>query len=98
MPDNSPTPWRIEELEGDRFIVDANGNIVANRLIEAAVSPVDLDHIVRCVNLHEELVAALEKLVAENKSYDKEEHSVTKNDLKRRYAEYDALLAKAKGE
>lgn len=100
-----PVPWKLVEKErcGEEYldIVDANGNSV----IEIS-SPCreegsnirahsdDLHNIVRSVNLHDELVEALE----DAKRFIPDHPADTVVGGREKLIEIDALLAKAKGE
>lgn len=75
----TPLPWRIEhgtqfhELDGWLTeIIGANGDTVADnqRYYPQAVKPVDMEYIVRAVNAHEALVAALEPFAGMQPSRD----------------------------
>lgn len=52
---HTPTPWRVEPIEGSEcvVIVDRDGYSIAEGLW-----PEDAAHIVACVNSHDALVAA----------------------------------------
>lgn len=61
---HTPTPWSVKECD-KTAIIDVNGNVI----LDTAFSDFHLEdddkpnaaHIVKCVNLHDELVAALKK-------------------------------------
>src|SRR5690242_9280075 len=64
MAEHSPLPWRVVAREGwVDDIVDAAENHVfcSGHDYDAAgyMSPRDADHVVRCVNSHDDLLAAL---------------------------------------
>lgn len=64
--EHSPTPWTTKQSKESRFIriKDANGRTVAyvdwsHNDCPLAIDNIDTAHIVKCVNAHDELVAAL---------------------------------------
>jgi hypothetical protein len=59
---HTPTPWRAETNPfGKPFVVGVN---FENVIPTGCVGITDAAHIVRCVNAHDELVAALDEMVA----------------------------------
>lgn len=60
---HTPTPWYASKTEGKgRAYIAATG--IGNVVDAGSVSHGDAAHIVRCVNAHDELVAALRAIVA----------------------------------
>jgi hypothetical protein len=63
MSEHSPLPWRVETDEQNQtFVADANGRCVLE--VEWSTTEDDLadwNLIVRCVNLHDELVRLLDQ-------------------------------------
>lgn len=58
---HTPTPWKMEDWHGDTQIVGPQGSLIC---IDTAYYPIapseeDMAHIVKCVNMHDELVEAL---------------------------------------
>lgn len=61
MSAHTPTPWFHETR---RTLARIQGTAApGERLVASGVSPEDAEHIVRCVNAHDELVEALRKIV-----------------------------------
>ena len=65
---HTPTPWVVSQTCGARILF--NGSAGIDCVDATAPGPEearyrDVAHIVRCVNAHDELVAALRELVAE---------------------------------
>lgn len=102
-PQHTPTPWSLSG--SDSYIMGRkNGGKVVVALVEmdesGSVSFDEMDanaaYIVRCVNSHAELVAALERIESETElDIDDEQEALTT--LKRIRQQARAALAKAKG-
>lgn len=95
-----PTPWRIDE---SGWIVDASGENVTG-VYDFDVVIGDLAFIVRCVNSHDALVAALRSLRNEangligfvgDKNLREVVGTANANCIRRRLDEADAVLAQA---
>lgn len=61
--EHTPTPWKVEDWHGDTQIVGPEGSLIC---IDTAYYPVapsegDMAHIVKCVNMHDELVEVLKR-------------------------------------
>lgn len=61
---HTPTPWRVDNL-GDICIIGGDEEIVCIEDDYYPVAPTEenMKHIVKCVNMHDELVEALELLI-----------------------------------
>lgn len=64
MVKHSPTPWVFE----DEYVRDCGGDIVADVYVQPTADAgesmeANAEHIVRCVNLHDELVEAMELVI-----------------------------------
>lgn len=92
---HSPTPWRRDSSIG--IIYDPSGNMALQYLEEPEhpITEANATHIVRCVNLHDELVAALKALVIEGECV--RCGKAPGADFARYLAEARAIVAKAKG-
>lgn len=54
--EHTPTPWKVEEQDDFTVVVGHDGKEIT--------SSYDRDHAVKCVNMHDELVAALKLLLS----------------------------------
>ena len=62
--EHTHTPWIIEYGSEESAIIDARGYIICtNGEDPSVVSDDEMDHIVKCVNMHDELVEVLSKLM-----------------------------------
>lgn len=76
------TPWIMEYGSEESAIIDARGYIICtNGEYPSVVSDDDMAHIVKCVNMHDELVEAL-KVIA-SKSLEKPSIYVATETLKK---------------
>jgi hypothetical protein len=62
-PKHSPLPWSVGAVNDD-FVYDGSGHLIArvtrqSRPFDEVGRADDAEHIVRCVNVHDDLVAAL---------------------------------------
>lgn len=65
--EHTPTPWIIEYGSEESAIIDARGYIICtNGEDPSVVSDDEMAHIVKCVNMHDELVSALDKILDNN--------------------------------
>lgn len=81
MPLTLQTPWRVTPGSGLRLLIDVEGSPTLTACTIAAVQPEDDNgeaireaqanaaHIVKCVNAHDELVAALRSLSDLSRAY-----------------------------
>jgi hypothetical protein len=74
---HTPTPWKVQPTRGKQSAIDRKWEIVApveggETVVVGEHTGVDClkkavaEHICRCVNMHDELVAALEEIAADN--------------------------------
>jgi len=67
---HTPTPWKLEKSRFHFHIDDANGTRIADirfcQRPDGSTTEIEAAHIVRCVNSHEALLAALKALIAES--------------------------------
>lgn len=65
---HTPTPWVVENWHGDTQIVGPEGSLICINTTYYPIAPSeeDMAHIVKCVNMHEELVDALDKILDNN--------------------------------
>ena len=86
MSEHTPTPWTKMPHYGGKsyFLLDENGGVVAS-----AVKGECADHINHCVNMHNELVAALDMMTEFAQHYAHQKDFI---------GPLSELLAKAKGE
>jgi hypothetical protein len=57
----SPRPWEIVDVDGWDVILDADKKEVTDQFDEYFISPADAEHIVKCVNEHDSLIAEVKK-------------------------------------
>lgn len=103
MAEHSPTPWKYKPNGYGFDVEDANGRIIASETtldipIQTRIGNAEyFKHAVRCVNMHDPLVAALEWALIRvgDTSY---EALKNPDGFKQQYNLAQALLAKAKGE
>lgn len=63
---HTPTPWELDDDgDGDYKIISEEGHLIA---VETGYYPIapsieDAAHIVKCVNMHDELVEVIERLL-----------------------------------
>lgn len=62
---HTPTPWKIENWHGDTQIIGPEGSLICidTTYYPVAPSEEDMAHIVKCVNMHDELVEALKDII-----------------------------------
>jgi hypothetical protein len=58
MTEHTPTPWMVEATARAFYIAAGESELVGSTTIDDT-GKANAEHIVRCVNLHDELVAAL---------------------------------------
>ena len=64
------TPWIMEYGSEESSIIDARGYIICTNGEDPSVASDDeMTHIVKCVNMHDELVEALRLLLSSSSDY-----------------------------
>ena len=61
---HTPTPWKvtINQIENPHIIADKDGQIANTSFSAHANKEANAKHIVKCVNMHDELVSTLEQV------------------------------------
>lgn len=93
---HSPEPWTIGD---DGELRDATRMCLESKTDDGTylgLTREDMERIVHCVNMHDELVAALQTMLNECAVSAQQERSATRAEIERAYGAEYALLAKAK--